>query len=136
MTRTFVVGEPTPEQARMIEVVTEAQRAGAAAVAPGVETRTIDQACREVIVTAGLGDRFTHGTGHGVGLQIHEAPWIGATSVATLSTGNVVTVEPGVYVPGLGGVRVEDSVLVTEHGGRPLTLHPKDSRCLPSRPTT
>jgi len=136
MTRTFVVGEPTAEQARMIEVVTEAQQAGAAAISPGVDIRDIDRACRAVISAAGLGDRFTHGTGHGVGLQIHESPWIGATSVGVLAPGNVVTVEPGVYVPGLGGVRVEDSVLVTEHGGRPLTLHPKDSRCLPSPPMT
>jgi Xaa-Pro aminopeptidase len=136
MTRTFVVGEPSAEQARMIEVVTQAQQAGAAVVRPGLETRAVDQACREVIAAAGLGDRFTHGTGHGVGLQIHESPWIGTASVGTLATGNVVTVEPGVYVPGLGGVRVEDSVLVTEHGGRPLTLHPKDSRCLPSPPMT
>ncbi|MCU1343837.1 MAG: Xaa-Pro aminopeptidase [Acidimicrobiia bacterium] len=134
MTRTFVVGEPSPEQSRMIRVVTEAQQAGAAAVGPGVATRAIDQACRDHITAAGWGDRFTHGTGHGVGLQIHEAPWIGSTSDGVLVAGNVVTVEPGVYVPGLGGVRVEDSVLVTEHGGRPLTLHPKDSRCLPSPP--
>jgi Xaa-Pro aminopeptidase len=126
MTRTFVLGEPTARQAEMIGVVTAAQRAGVAAVANGVETSEVDRACRTVISDAGMGEHFTHGTGHGVGLAIHEIPFLGTTSTATLRTGNVVTVEPGVYIAGFGGVRVEDSVLVTAHGCRPLTLYPKD----------
>jgi Xaa-Pro aminopeptidase len=126
MTRTFVLGEPTDRQRQVFDVVTAAQAAGVAAVATGVATVDVDQACRAVIADAGLGDHFTHGTGHGVGLAIHEIPYLGKTSKATLQTGNVVTVEPGVYIAGFGGVRVEDSVLVTAHGCRPLTLHPKD----------
>lgn len=125
MTRTIMVGEPDATQTRMLEVVTEAQRAGVAAVAAGVPARDVDAACRAVIDEAGWGDHFTHGTGHGVGLDIHEAPRVGATSDATLAAGQVVTVEPGVYLSGHGGVRVEDSVVVTPDGCRPLTLTPK-----------
>jgi Xaa-Pro aminopeptidase len=125
MTRTVVVGEPTPTQARMLQVVTAAQAAGVAAVRAGVAATEVDAACREVIADAGWADAFTHGTGHGVGLDIHEAPRVGATSTATLSAGQVVTVEPGVYLPEHGGVRVEDSLVVTPDGSRPLTLTPK-----------
>jgi Xaa-Pro aminopeptidase len=110
----------------MLDVVTAAQAAGVAAVAAGVEASTVDAACRDVIGEAGLGDRFVHGTGHGVGLDIHEAPWVNARSAATLAAGHVVTVEPGVYLPEIGGVRVEDTVLVTTEGNRPLTRAPKD----------
>jgi Xaa-Pro aminopeptidase len=126
MTRTTMVGEPSAEQARLLDVVTAAQAAGVAAVAAGVACRDVDQACRSVIVEAGLGDSFVHGTGHGVGLDIHEAPWVNTRAAATLAAGHVVTVEPGVYLPGLGGVRVEDTVLVTGSGARPLTRAPKD----------
>lgn len=126
MTRTVMVGEPTAEQARLLDVVTRAQAAGAAAVGPAVGCAAVDAACRAVITEAGWGDRFVHGTGHGVGLDIHEAPWVNGRSAATLAPGHVVTVEPGVYLPGLGGVRVEDTLLVTETGARPLTRAPKD----------
>jgi Xaa-Pro aminopeptidase len=126
MTRTFCVGEPDADQRRMLDVVTAAQAAGVVAVAPGIEARQVDAACRDVITEAGLGDRFVHGTGHGVGLDIHEAPWVNARSAATLAAGHVVTVEPGVYLPDIGGVRVEDTVLVTAEGNRPLTRAPKD----------
>jgi Xaa-Pro aminopeptidase len=136
MTRTFVVGEPSVRQRELLDVVRAAQAAGVAAVAAGVEARAIDTACRNLITDAGLGDGFSHGTGHGVGLDIHEIPFLGTTSTATLVDGNVITVEPGVYIAGFGGVRVEDSVLVTASGCRPLTHHPKDPRCLPSPPTT
>jgi Xaa-Pro aminopeptidase len=125
MTRTLMVGEPTATQARMLEVVARAQAAGVAAVGPGVAARDVDTACRAVIAEAGWADAISHGTGHGVGLDIHEAPRVGATSDATLAPRQVVTVEPGVYLPEHGGVRVEDSLIVTADGSRPLTHTPK-----------
>lgn len=126
MTRTVMVGEPSAVQQRLLDVVTAAQAAGARAIGPGVACREVDAACREVIASAGWAERFVHGTGHGVGLDIHEAPWVNSRSAATLAPGQVVTVEPGVYLPGVGGVRVEDTLLVTESGARPLTRAPKD----------
>lgn len=125
MTRTLVVGEPSATQERMLEVVLASQAAGVAAVAAGVPCSEIDRACRGVIDDAGWADAFVHGTGHGVGLDIHEAPPVSATSAATLAAGHVVTVEPGVYLPGHGGVRIEDTVVVTDDGCRPITKAPK-----------
>lgn len=121
MTRTVVVGEATATQRRMLDVVRAAQQAGVDAVASGAEVRVVDAACREVIDAAGWGDAFLHATGHGVGLDIHEAPRVAATGDATLAAGHVVTVEPGVYLPEHGGVRIEDTVVVTADGCRPLT---------------
>jgi Xaa-Pro aminopeptidase len=127
MTRTvWVNGVLDADLRRAIGVVAESQRAGVAAVAAGVAAADVDRACREVIQAAGWGDAFVHGTGHGVGLDIHEAPAVAATSVDTLQYGHVVTVEPGIYLPGLGGVRIEDTVVVTDGGNRPLTKTPKD----------
>jgi Xaa-Pro aminopeptidase len=125
MTRTVMVGEPTSTQSRMLEVVLAAQAAGVAAVAAGVPCREIDAACRQVIAEAGWADHFTNGTGHGVGLDIHEAPRVGSTSGDTLAAGQVVTVEPGVYLEAHGGVRIEDTVVVTDDGAEALTLTPK-----------
>jgi Xaa-Pro aminopeptidase len=128
MTRTLAVGGRGalgPEQERMLEVVGAAQAAGVAAVGPGAPSKAVDEACRTVIGDAGWGDAFVHGTGHGVGLDIHEDPRVGATTDAMLAPGHVVTVEPGVYLPGHGGVRIEDTVLVTPTGRRPLTRAPK-----------
>jgi Xaa-Pro aminopeptidase len=127
MTRTVCVGEPTSATARrMVEVVAASQRAGVAAVAAGVTGKAVDEACRAVITDAGWADAFVHGTGHGVGLEIHEAPRVSSTSTDTLAPGHVVTVEPGVYLPDEGGVRIEDTVIVTETGCAPLTHAPKD----------
>lgn len=125
MTRTSMVGEWTPTQQRMYEVVHEAQAAGVAAVAAGVSTVDVDQACRSVIEAAGWADAFVHSTGHGVGLDIHESPSVAAVSPSLLEAGHVVTVEPGVYLPDHGGVRIEDTVVVTDEGCRVLTLAPK-----------
>ncbi|HEX2272465.1 MAG TPA: aminopeptidase P family protein, partial [Acidimicrobiales bacterium] len=127
MTRTLCVGEPASETARrMAEVVAESQRAGVAAVAGGVKAQAVDEACRSVIGDAGWADAFLHSTGHGVGLEIHEAPRVASTSTDTLEPGYVVTVEPGVYLPEHGGVRIEDTVVVTPDGCRTLTNAPKD----------
>ena len=126
MTRTVSIGEPTATQRRMDEVVRAAQAAGVASVRPGVTGREVDAVCREVISESGWGDAFLHGTGHGVGLDIHEDPRVAQTGTATLQPGHVVTVEPGVYLPEHGGVRIEDTVVVTPDGCRPLTTAPKD----------
>ncbi len=126
MTRTFMVGELTETQRRMLDVVTEAQAAGVAAVRAGVEAKAVDAACRDLIDAAGWAEAFGHGTGHGVGLVIHEDPRVARTSTATLEAGNVVTVEPGVYLPDHGGVRIEDTVVVTDEGCTTITLAPKD----------
>jgi Xaa-Pro aminopeptidase len=127
MTRTVWVDHVAhPDLRRAVDVVLASQAAGVAAVRAGVPAADVDQACREVIARAGWAEFFVHGTGHGVGLDIHEAPSVAATSTDTLETGHVLTVEPGVYLPGLGGVRIEDTVVVTEDGCRPLTSTPKD----------
>ena len=127
MTRTFCVDEdPTGELARIFDVVQTSQAAGAKAVKPGISVKEVDDVCRRIIADAGWADRFEHGTGHGVGLDIHEAPTVSQLGTAILAPGFVVTVEPGVYVPGHGGVRVEDTLVVTEDGARALTRFTKD----------
>jgi Xaa-Pro aminopeptidase len=126
MTRAFMVGDVGEERRRMFDVVAESQRAGVEAVRAGAQAVDVDRTCREVIDAAGWGEAFSHGTGHGVGLDIHEEPRVSTRSTATLSAGHVVTVEPGVYLPDLGGVRIEDTVLVTDDGCERLTLAPKD----------
>ncbi len=125
MTRSFVFGPPTSQQQEMLDVVLVAQQAGVDAVRPGVGTSEIDSTCRTSITDAGYGEYFTHGTGHGVGLDIHEAPSVSSSSTATLAPGHIVTVEPGVYIPDVGGVRWEDTVAVTTVGAEPLTRSPK-----------
>lgn len=126
MTRTLSVGDPADDALGEVwELVLRAQAAGAAAVAPGVAASAIDDACREMIDAAGYGDRFVHSTGHGVGLDIHEAPAVAGTSADTLEAHSVVTVEPGVYLPDVGGVRIEDTLIITEGGARAVTGYPK-----------
>jgi Xaa-Pro aminopeptidase len=126
MTRTVILGTPSPMQAEVFEVVRAAQAAGVAAVAAGVPTQEIDRVCRDSIGAAGWGEWFTHGTGHGVGLVIHETPWLSRSIDDVLRVADVVTVEPGVYRGDFGGVRIEDTVVVTTGGCRPLTHTPKD----------
>lgn len=126
ITRTFSIGPMSELQQTIFDVVHQAQALGVQAVRSGVETKVVDAACRDSITAAGYGEYFTHGTGHGVGLDIHELPRVGASVPDTLATRQVVTVEPGVYLPGVGGVRIEDSVVVTADGCRPVTLFPKD----------
>ena len=125
MTRTVAVGDPGPEAQRVFETVREAQQLGVEQVALGAPISDVDKACRARIDDAGWGDAFVHGTGHGVGLDIHEEPWVRATATGPLEIGQVITVEPGVYLPGFCGARVEDTVVVTGSGPRRLTLSPK-----------
>ena len=128
MTRSFIIGSPTSQQQEMLDAVLVAQQAGVDAVEPGVATAEIDAACRTSLRDAGFGEYFTHGTGHGVGLEIHEAPSVSSASTATLTPGHVITVEPGVYIPDVGGVRWEDTVVVTSSGSETLTHSPKQPR--------
>jgi Xaa-Pro aminopeptidase len=127
MTRTFCIGsEPSGELARVFAVVGQSQAAGVAAVRAGVGAKDVDDACREVIASAGWAEAFEHGTGHGVGLDIHEAPTVSPLGTAILEPGVVVTVEPGVYLPEIGGVRIEDTLVVTDDGSQTLTTFSKD----------
>ena len=136
MTRTFVIGEPDARQHEIYTLVRESQAAGLAAVGPGVPAVDVDAACRTVFRDAGYEDWFIHGTGHGVGLDIHEEPFSSPASTSELKVGDVVTVEPGLYRDGFGGVRIEDLVSVTATGCAPFTHLSKDAPCLPSPPTT
>lgn len=127
LTRSFCVGEASEEYKKIWDTVLEAQLAVEAAIAPGVSGVDADEAARRVIYGAGYEGKFGHGTGHGVGLAIHEATRLSMTSTDTLREGMVVTVEPGIYIPGWGGVRIEDMVVVTEDGCRVLTRVAKQS---------
>ncbi len=126
LTRTLVSGRIPPKFARVYKTVLDAQRKGIEAIRPGAISQEVDNAARNVIVKAGYGRRFTHGLGHGIGLQVHEAPRLAAKTQTVLKPGMVVTVEPGIYIPGWGGVRIEDDVLVTRSGHEVLTKVPKE----------
>jgi Xaa-Pro dipeptidase len=126
MTRTVAFGEPVAELRKVHDIVAAAQQAGIDALRPGVPAAEVDRAARSVIEDAGYGDRFTHGLGHGVGLEIHEGPSLRRDGEDVLPAGAVVTVEPGVYLPGLGGVRIEDAVEVTEDGPSVLGMSTRE----------
>ncbi len=126
ITRTVVIGPATDEQKQIYSVVLAAQAAGIAAATSGAVCREVDATARKVIDDAGYGETFAHGLGHGVGLDIHEAPRFAKISEDSLLEGDVVTVEPGIYVSKLGGIRIEDDVLVTKEGPVVLNNAPKD----------
>lgn len=126
MTRTVAVGAASDEQKKIYKIVFEAQLAVLQVLKNGVKCSDADKAARDVITEAGYGEYFRHSTGHGVGIEIHEKPFISPKSTATLRSGNVVTDEPGIYIPGKFGVRIEDMALITENGCKNLTKAPKE----------
>jgi len=131
LTRTIAIGPAAPEAARLYEAVRDAQAAALSAVRPGIPASDVDRAARAVLESHGLGEAFGHGTGHGLGLDVHEEPRIGrprpGAAAAVLQPGMVFTIEPGAYLPGFGGVRIEDDVVVTDEGCALLTSVPRDA---------
>ncbi len=126
ITRTIGVGEISDRLKAIYDVVYEANEAGRSSVRPGVTAESVDRATRQVITKAGYGDYFTHRTGHGLGLEVHEPPYIVEGNATVLEPGMVFTIEPGIYIPGLGGVRIEDNVFVTPTGCESLTTLPRE----------
>lgn len=127
MTRTVAVGNPSEELRRLYRAVLEAEEAAVQAIRPGAKCSDLDKVSRDILVSHGLGEYFAHSLGHGVGLAIHEGPGLRGTSPEVLEAGMVVTAEPGVYLPGVGGVRIEDLILVTPDGYEVLSSSPKES---------
>jgi Xaa-Pro aminopeptidase len=125
-TRTFATGDLPDELRRAYDVCLEAQLKGVGAARSGVDAKQADAAAREVIDAAGFGENFGHGLGHGVGIDVHEAPRVAPTSADTLATNNVVTIEPGIYLEGIGGIRIEDLVVVTDREPELLSSFPKE----------
>jgi len=129
-TCTFFLGEPTAKQRRLYAIVKKAHDLALAALAPGAALRKVDAAARDYITAQGCGRRFGHGTGHGLGLCVHESPAVSSRSKSTARKGMVVTIEPGVYLPGWGGIRIEDTAVVTTAGCRILTKTDKHLRVI------
>lgn len=133
MTRTVFIGDPTERDRQLYELVLKAQQAGVEAVKPGVKAKEVDKVARDIIKDAGYGDAFGHGLGHGIGMEVHEEyPRLNQVGEVVLAPGMVTSVEPGVYLSGWGGIRIEDLVVVTEDGARVLTKSPKHLICLPA----
>ncbi|MEO6064066.1 MAG: Xaa-Pro peptidase family protein [Thermoflexales bacterium] len=126
ITRTVAIGEPSARMREIYAVVQAANAAGRAAVRPGVRCEEVDSAARAVIEAAGFGKYFSHRTGHGLGLEIHEPPYMVRGNKQVIEPGMVFTIEPGIYIEGLGGVRIEDNVVVTATGGESLTTFTRD----------
>jgi len=124
MTRTIVAGKPSEKQKKIFEVVKQAQEKAYQAIKPKVQAKDLDAAARKIIENAGYGKYFVHGLGHGVGLEVHEPPTLSPESKDTLKSGNVVTVEPGIYLIGFGGFRIEDTVLVKKRKAEKFTIGP------------
>lgn len=125
-TRTFIMGEASEFSREIYEVVLQAQLAGVAAARPGVALVDVDKACRDLISDAGYGEYFVHSTGHGVGLEVHEMPYASQSGVGVLKEGMTLTIEPGIYVPGKGGVRIEDTLIITRGDAEIITGVSKD----------
>lgn len=126
MTRTFAIGEPSDFLREIYEVTLAAQLAGVKASVVGTSLVDVDAACRNVITEAGFGEYFVHSTGHGVGLDVHEAPSASVHGTGTLRENMTLTIEPGIYVPGKGGVRIEDTLIITAGAPRIITQYPKE----------
>ena len=126
ITRTFVLGKANEKQKKIYDIVLKAQVAACRAVKPGLACSRLDGVARDIIMKAGYGDYFGHGLGHGIGLVVHDWPRMNARSPETLDTNMVVTIEPGIYIPNWGGVRIEDDVVVTATGGQILSKLPKE----------
>ncbi len=124
LTRTMIVGEPSAKQREIYETVRKAQASAMGVIQAGVEGKKVDKVARECIAEAGYGENFVHSLGHGVGLDVHEPPTLGPRSKDVLASGNVVTVEPGIYIPKFGGVRIEDTVVVLDEKANKLTKAP------------
>jgi Xaa-Pro aminopeptidase len=126
MTRTVVLGTASPRQREIYDIVLEAQLAGVRGIRAGISGKEADALTRDIIAAKGYGEQFGHGTGHGVGLAIHESPRAGVTSQDTFVVNNIITVEPGIYIPDWGGVRIEDMLVVKAGGSRNFTTSPKE----------
>ncbi|RNB90273.1 aminopeptidase P family protein [Brevibacillus fluminis] len=126
MTRTLAVGEPREELKNIYKIVLEALERGLAGIKPGITGREADAFTRDFITQKGFGDKYGHGSGHGIGLDIHEEPFMSTKCDVVLEQGMVLTVEPGIYLPGIGGVRIEDNIVLTEYGNERLTSSPKE----------
>jgi Xaa-Pro dipeptidase len=131
LTRTYVLGKPSEEQLRIAGLVEKANAAGRAAARPGARAGEIDAAARKVITDGGFGEYFTHRTGHGLGLETHEHPYMFNANPLILTEGMTFTIEPGIYLPGKGGVRIEDNMVITSEGADSLSDLPRPLSILP-----
>ncbi|HIH73215.1 MAG TPA: M24 family metallopeptidase, partial [Thermococcaceae archaeon] len=121
ITRTIVVGTPNEKQREIYEIVLEAQKKAVEAAKPGMTAKELDSVARKIIEEYGYGDKFIHSLGHGIGLQVHEWPRVSQQDETVLKEGMVVTIEPGIYIPKFGGVRIEDTIVITKNGAKRLT---------------